>query len=69
MQFHQHLCSQDAAVGRADAGLKARGLAAVYDPVQDERAGGECAVLRDPALRLAALPAAVLDDADIRYDI
>ena len=64
----RHLCSQEVALGRADAGLRARGLAAVYDPVLDERAGGEAAVRRDPALRLAASPAAVLDDADLRFD-
>lgn len=68
MQAHRHLCSQDAAVGRAHAGLRARGLAAVYDPVLDERAGGGRAVLGGPALRLAVSPAAVLDDADLRYE-
>ncbi|KAK9838369.1 hypothetical protein WJX81_007666 [Elliptochloris bilobata] len=50
----------------AKASLRARGLAAVYDPELDELAGGARAVRRDPALRLAASPAVVIEDADLR---
>ena len=45
----------------------ARGLAAVYDPDLEAPGAGDRSIRMDPALRLEASPAVVLEDANLRW--